>query len=234
MHPIMPFLPWGRVTVFGGFMATHSHRAGNGTGRHDLAMMRAIAELTEKGQSFTEVPVEQLARQAGISRATFYLHYRDKAALVERLALRLSGEILTITDHWIRYADRANWADVHNAMRLVVETWEDNATIFGLLIETSVYDAKVRDFYNELKTQIAQNTHAVIDKARASNMLNPHCPDDIAHLIVEAVERCCYRFSALPGRPRAPWLIDSLTHLCWSTIYHPDIVPDKTAPLSRG
>ncbi len=205
-----------------------------GTGRHDLAMMRAIAELSEKGHSFTEVPVELLARTAGISRATFYLHYRDKGALVERLALRLSGEILTITDHWIRYADRANWADVHNAMRLVVETWEANATIFGLLIETSVYDARVRDYYNELKNQIAINTSKVIDSARAANTLNPACPKEIAHVVVEAVERSCHVFSAVPGRKRAPWLVDCLTHLCWSTIYHPDIVPDKQAPLSRG
>ena len=215
---------------------TRKARAGQdaAVGRHDLSMMRAIAELSAKGHSFTEVSVEQLARQAGISRATFYLHYRDKGALVEKLALCLSDQILSVTDHWVRYSGLANWADTHNAMRLVVETWEENATIFGLLIETSIYDERVRTLYLSLKAEIAKNSARVIAGARATGVLHPDCSDEFATILVETVERSCYAFSSAPGRKRAPWLIGTLTHLCWSSIYHPDIVPDKTAPISRG
>jgi AcrR family transcriptional regulator len=49
--------------------------------RTRTALEEAVLQLAEK-QSFSSISVSEIARQAGVSRAVFYLHYRDKDDLV--------------------------------------------------------------------------------------------------------------------------------------------------------
>ena len=45
-------------------------------------LVEAFERLLARGESFTTISVEELAREAGMARATFYLHCRNKGQLV--------------------------------------------------------------------------------------------------------------------------------------------------------
>jgi AcrR family transcriptional regulator len=48
-------------------------------------LLEAMERLLSQGQSFSALTVETLASEAGIARATFYLRFKDKSALVASL-----------------------------------------------------------------------------------------------------------------------------------------------------
>ena len=57
-------------------------------------LLGATERLIEQGFSFATLTVEQLATEAGIARATFYLHFSDKSELVAKLMVRVTQEVV--------------------------------------------------------------------------------------------------------------------------------------------
>ncbi|HEY5854151.1 MAG TPA: helix-turn-helix domain-containing protein, partial [Aldersonia sp.] len=55
----------------------------------EQAMLAATERLMESGTSFTELSVDRLASEAGISRPTFYVYFEDKGDVLRRLAERI-------------------------------------------------------------------------------------------------------------------------------------------------
>ena len=49
-------------------------------------LLDATERLMADGASFTELSVDRLATEAGISRASFYIYFEDKGDLLRRLA----------------------------------------------------------------------------------------------------------------------------------------------------
>lgn len=62
-------------------------------------MERRLLDATERlmrdGASFTELSVDRLSGEAGISRASFYIYFEDKGHLLRRLAGQVFGDLLT-------------------------------------------------------------------------------------------------------------------------------------------
>lgn len=67
-------------------------------------MERRLLEATERlmrdGASFTELSVDRLATEAGISRASFYIYFEDKGDLLRRLAGQVFGDLTSGAQRW--------------------------------------------------------------------------------------------------------------------------------------
>ena len=51
----------------------------------DQKLLMAMEALLKNGEEFSTTTIERLSEAAGISRATFYLNYKDKGDLVTHL-----------------------------------------------------------------------------------------------------------------------------------------------------
>ena len=107
----------------------------------ERALLRATEQLLDSGLSFTELSVEQLSRQAGIARSTFYIYFADKGALVQRLAARVTEELMAACNGWWRIADTARPEDLADAMLDVLDVYDRHRSVMRALVETSSYDA---------------------------------------------------------------------------------------------
>lgn len=197
------------------------------------ALLQAISELMVDGATFTELSVARIARQAGMSRATFYLHYRDKSELVESLGNMANLDFIDAIAHWAKHAHRANWVDLHHTMSLIVERYEQHRTLIDLLTEVSAYDRRIRSFYLDLRNALATQLTDAVRRAQMAEVTHPDCAIEFGTFMTFAIERNCYYHAKSSTNIRAPWLIDMITHMCWSAIYKPDLQIDKTAPLSH-
>ena len=67
-------------------------------------MERRLLEATERlmrnGASFTELSVDRLSTEAGISRASFYIYFEDKGHLLRRLAGQVFADLAESADRW--------------------------------------------------------------------------------------------------------------------------------------
>jgi AcrR family transcriptional regulator len=57
-------------------------------------LMDALTELMAK-KEFEDISIQEIADQASLNRATFYLHYPDKAALLKALSAARFGQLIT-------------------------------------------------------------------------------------------------------------------------------------------
>src|SRR4051812_44749412 len=73
-------------------------------------MERRLLEATERlmgdGASFTELSVDRLASEAGISRASFYIYFEDKGHLLRRLATQVFSDLASAGERWWGVSER--------------------------------------------------------------------------------------------------------------------------------
>src|ERR1700759_547084 len=87
-------------------------------------MERRLLDATERlmsdGASFTELSVDRLGTEAGISRASFYIYFEDKGHLLRRLAGQVFDDLAAAAERWWSVAERRDPSDVLAAMSGIV------------------------------------------------------------------------------------------------------------------
>lgn len=103
-------------------------------------VLDAARTLLASGESMAATTVGAVVAEAGISRATFYLHFDGKRGLIDELIAeafaswnQLSGPMLSSAP------DRAVLAAVIDS---IVATWVANGPVLSALIEIAEYDAE--------------------------------------------------------------------------------------------
>src|ERR1700746_2579643 len=108
---------------------TRKPQANRGQGRQQRRekMERRLLDATERlmrdGASFTELSVDRLSTEAGISRASFYVYFEDKGHLLRRLAGQVFADLADSADRWWRVAWRHDPDDVRAAMDGIIATY---------------------------------------------------------------------------------------------------------------
>ena len=78
-------------------IAPTSHELTDSTDRRVLRSRRMLVEALGKllkKRDFNELSIQEIVDEADLTRATFYLHYPDKAALLEAMSTERFGEML--------------------------------------------------------------------------------------------------------------------------------------------
>src|ERR1700710_2177587 len=107
-------------------------------------MERRLLEATERlmrdGASFTELSVDRLATEAGMSRANFYVYFEDKGDLLRRLAGQVFGELADSAELWWGVAWRHNPGDVRAAMAGIIASYRRHQSVLVALNEMAGHD----------------------------------------------------------------------------------------------
>jgi AcrR family transcriptional regulator len=106
-------------------------------------ILTATERLLADGTGFTQLSVERLISEAGISRSTFYAHFNDKGALVRRLAEEVMSELAEAGEQWWSVAERRRRGDLERSLAGVLAVYRDHQNVFLALLETSAYDEAV-------------------------------------------------------------------------------------------
>lgn len=160
----------------------------------EARLLSAMERLLEKGHRFAALSVEQLAKEAGMARGTFYLHFRDKAELVTRLMRQVTDEIVLSTGGWFSDAENARRKDVRNALVGMVQTFKKHQAIIAAINDTAPYDKTVAALYAEMvETICAQSRHSVAALRRRKRGRKGNT-DDVADVLSGMVILYCARF----------------------------------------
>ena len=88
------------MVLFMRSMTRHRRTAGVEPGGAAGQLLSALERMLRRGESFTELSVRQLIEEAGVSRATFYAHFQDKAQLIIQLADSVRAQSLALAQEW--------------------------------------------------------------------------------------------------------------------------------------
>ncbi|XVU21348.1 TetR/AcrR family transcriptional regulator [Actinoplanes sp. CA-054009] len=163
-------------------MASTTRRAKPPAGPSDTEarILAATERLLGRGERFTELPVQRVLTEAGVSRATFYAHFRDKTDLVVRLTDDVRRRSLELAREW-QPESAEGYARFFTK---VIALHRSKGPVLAALREVAVYDATVRDFYTAdlegfdevvlralLEQQAAGLTGSDVDAASASRVI---------------------------------------------------------------
>jgi TetR/AcrR family transcriptional regulator, ethionamide resistance regulator len=183
-------------------------------------LLDATERLMRDGTSFTELSVDRLSTEAGISRASFYIYFEDKGHLLRRLAGQVFADLADSAERWWRVAWRHNPDDVRAAMAGIVESYRRHQSVLVALNEMAAYDPLVGATYRNLLTAITGRLTRVIEEGQADGSIRPELPAaTTANALTWMVERTCQQ--NLPTAPEsyAAELATTLAEIVWGTLY---------------
>ncbi|MGV9802211.1 TetR/AcrR family transcriptional regulator [Mycobacterium sp. NPDC003449] len=188
--------------------------------RIERRLLEATDRLMSDGTSFTELSVDKLATEAGISRAGFYIYFEDKGHLLRRLATQVFADLARAAERWWSVSGRRDPADVHAAMAGIIASYRRHQPVLIALNEMSAYDPQVGTTYRELLTAISGQLTRVIEDGQADGSIRSGLPAaTTASTLTWMVERTCHQ--NLPSRPASydAELAATLTEIVWAALY---------------
>lgn len=186
-------------------------------------LLAAMERLLEGGQSFRSLSVEQLANEAGIARATFYLHYRDRGALVRALTQRLTGEIIESAGSWFRDGTLVDRGTMHLALHGIVRTFKKHHAILCALADSTSSDPELAALHEAMVEELVAMSRRAIAQVRRAGQAAPGAPVELPELLTTFVEVYCTRHLGRYDARRLGKLVDALAFVCGNAIFaNPD------------
>jgi AcrR family transcriptional regulator len=189
-------------------------------GEIECQLLDATERLMGEGLAFTELSVDRLATEAGISRATFYVYFEDKGQLLRTMATQVFGELVDGARAWWDVVDRHDPADVRKAMATIIDLYRRHQALLAAVIEMAAYDPEVGEFYQRLLDDIAGGTRAVIEQGKADGSIRASLPTrEIASGLTWVVERTVHQTVRFSPPERDAALAQALAEIVWNTLY---------------
>ena len=180
------------------------------------AVRSAMLELVSS-KAFKDVTVDELAREAGLSRTAFYFYYPDKNAVLRSVAEEVAAELYREADRWW-HGEGPPEELVQSALEGIGSVFGSHAGILRAAVEVTAYDRDFEAFYRGLVQRFIDATAAHLAEERAAGRLRAVDPRSAAESLVWMAERCNFVFVVLEGRP-ATQLASSLTAIWVSALY---------------
>lgn len=186
----------------------------------EQALLAATERLMNAGSSFTELSVDRLATEAGVSRATFYIYFEDKGHLLRQLAERIFDELATAARNWWDVAERRNFSDTLAAMRAIVGAYRRHQALLAAVIEMAAYDADVSATYDSIFDGIVDSVERVIRTGQSAGAIRDLPLRETATALTWMVERTCHQTlrRTLPGSDDDR-LAQTLAEVTWAALY---------------
>jgi AcrR family transcriptional regulator len=180
----------------------------------------AVEELMAGGESYTELSVERIVKEAGLSRATFYVYFEDKGDLLRSLAEDFVERILHAAANWWELPADATKQDLRTALSTIFDAYIPHKVVMAAVVEVAAYDAALRSLFGDL---LARASSEVADHL-AAGQAGGHVRGDLdpqrtAAWLTWMAERGLYQLVAPATPAAAARLLDALTDITWNTLY---------------
>ncbi len=183
-------------------------------------LLDATERLMRAGASYTELSVDRLATEAGISRASFYIYFEDKGHLLRLLAGQVFSDLATSGQRWWGVAQRRDPEDVRAAMTAIIANYRQHQPLLVALSEMAGYDPQVAATYRELLAAISHQAAQVIEEGQADGAIRRELPAaTTASALTWMVERACYQNLPNHGPDYDAELATALTEVVWGALY---------------
>jgi AcrR family transcriptional regulator len=195
------------------------------TQRRDEARRRllgVVAKLLEDGESFTEISVERLVSEAGMSRSTFYVYFEDKGDLLRAWFEDVTAEISDAATGWWALGPDATQAELRAALDQVVKTYKPHTTLMAATYDAAAYDASVRELVDGMMASNVAGLRKHIKAGQSAGFIDPTLPaPQTAAWLTWMAERGLHQLVRTAAGAELERLIDAYTAIVWNTLYAP-------------
>jgi TetR/AcrR family transcriptional regulator, ethionamide resistance regulator len=191
-------------------------------------LLAAVQEILEEGISYSAIKVEDLAARAGISRAGFYRHFRDKLDLLQKWLGDTRVTLVAVCDRWYAADPGLDRATLRAALDEIFSAYRDRMTLLAAMHEVALYDADLRDAYADAFAIHCDALTAHIEAGQRSGDINADLlARETAESLICLIERPPAQIPHDASDEELRLRVDAATSLVWSTLYAP--APNRKA-----
>lgn len=185
-------------------------------------LLEVVERLLGEGESFTEISVERLVSQAGISRSTFYLYFEDKGDLLRAWFSGITGELEAVAGEWWALGPEATREHLRGALARIVGSYRPHTTLMAALYDAAAYDDGVRTLVSAMMARnIAGLRKHIKAGQRAGSIHAGLLADQTAGWLTWMAERGLHQLVRTASDAEVARLVDAYTDIVWNTLYAP-------------
>lgn len=181
-------------------------------------LLSAMEALLARGETFSSVSVERLAEAAGISRATFYVHFRDKAELVRHLVEQVRSEIVAAAGRWFEDASFTTREDIKQTLRGIIGVYRTHHVILSAMTQMAPSDVEVAKLSRRMLEELCMESRKAVSQLGAAGRGNPKATELIADILTMAIHHCSIAHPELLAGRKFEQLVEGWTHISWSAL----------------
>lgn len=189
-------------------------------------LLAALESLLADGDGFASVKVDDLAARAGISRASFYIHFQDKVELLEQWLTEAQDDLAAAASAWYDAPTSLGPDDLRAALLNTVRTYREHSTLMAAMHEAALYDATLRDEFEQAFEMHAGALTAHIERGQASGDIVPgRRPRETAEWLLCMIERAPTWLPASTTQAELALYVSAAANLIWATLY--EMAPNR-------
>jgi AcrR family transcriptional regulator len=182
-----------------------------------------LLEATERllaERPLSELAVEDILREAKVSRASFYFYFESKHAILAALLERIVDDVHMAALPYLERGETPPDRALHDAVSAILAVWREHTAVMRASLENWQAVPELRDAWGGMLARFTAAAAAQIERDREADVARPG-PDatQLAGALIAMNERCIY-FAVSSGEPTDDAaLIDTLTHVWMAAIY---------------
>ena len=176
------------------------------------------AEVLLRERPFRELTVDEVMRGTGLSRPSFYVYFRDRHHLVLRVVEHLGGELLEMSDRWVRGSGEP-LVLAREALEGIVAVFAEHGPVMRALADAAADDKDVEVAYAAVIQGFVDVVSGHIASEIEAGRILPLNPVPTATALVWMTER--YLMLSLGREPLTPTdvVFDALWTIWTRTLY---------------
>lgn len=186
----------------------------------EARLLGAVEKLLGEGESYTEISVERLVGEAGISRSTFYVYFEDKGHLLQKLTEDVITDFMDAASKWWNLPPGATRQDVAAGLRALVDAYRPHGILMGAVVDASSYDEGVRQAFGQmLQRSIAEVARHIREGQKAGSIRPELDPEAVAAWLTWMTERGLFQLVRSADDGQIDTLADAQATIIWHTLY---------------
>lgn len=183
-------------------------------------LVKAIETLTSKGLSFWELSVEDIIAQAQISRSTFYLHFQDKATLLEIMLENVMTELLGNLSNRDALVESKSQDDLANILKEIFKSYWPHRHILSAAIEAGHNYPGISQTYRKYIQRAIAFLSVNISRKAAITDVNTSLSNEWCSIFITwGIEDCLNNFYSNASPENLDKLSDALAETTWSLLF---------------
>jgi AcrR family transcriptional regulator len=178
------------VTPFDTPRREHEDRAENET--YNVILQAERRQIYACG--YHSVTIDDIVKQAGVSRATFYFYFRNKQHLFIQVANTVMNQMYEVAGQ--HYPNEDEYTRIVLANAAYLDVWARETKIIGEFFALSLVDTTIHTIYDNHRRRFEERIAGRLGRLLAQKRIPPADPKLLAATLSAMVEFFAFRFFA--------------------------------------
>lgn len=183
-------------------------------------LSEAIERRVDEGFSYSELSVDQLASDAGVSRSTFYKYFGDKTGLLSKLVSAIQEDFLETANAWLKLSAEASISDYQAAFDSIFQAYRSHRIVMRCIVEEADQNTEIRELFDDMMANFVRAVEQHIQLGQAAQTVTSDRPaTELAQWLTWMLEFGQLNFVGRAPEDELDGYVAAAANIVWMTLY---------------